>query len=314
MSKSKKRIEILTSEVKSTEDNVTLKDILLKARGYKFANEFKDYELKILSTANSNIIIGLITTGHNKNLPPKKDKLTGNHSKLGIDISKENLSYGNVFLYDKEMNVLFYEINKNGCDVDDLVKYLKSCWNKSDETNLVEVSFYPVSRKGEYQRLLKMSYFKEFQVEIANPSAIMQDIEDDDSTMLSTARKYISDAAKSNTDTMVVKFAAHGKKHNKFGLGRQNILKLAKSFQHLFTKGHRQNINVLKVKGYYSDPELPSTLQPINLITDTFNVHISLTDKIQHEDLQGIERAAEIEKLYNKLLPELKTIFSSNNN
>lgn len=67
MSKSKKRIEVLTSVVKSTEDNVTLKDILLKARGYKFANEFKDYELKILSTANSDIIIGLITTGHNKN-------------------------------------------------------------------------------------------------------------------------------------------------------------------------------------------------------------------------------------------------------
>ena len=104
------------------------------------------------------------------------------------------------------------------------------------------------------------------------------------------------------------------KKHNKLGLGRQNVLRLVKSFQHLISKGHRQNINILKVQGYYSDPELPSTLQPINLIADTFNVHISLTDKILHEDLQEFERATEIEKLYRKHLPELKTIFLSNKN
>lgn len=310
MSKSKKRIEVLQPVVKSTEDNVTFKELILACDKYLYANEFKDYELTILSQKDG-VTIGIITTGHNKNLPPKKNKVTGTHSTLGIDITKENLSFGNVFLYDADLNVLFYEVNKNGCYLDDLKEYLQNKWNLDNTENLVDVNFYLVSRKGEYERLLKMSYFKEFQAVIANPTEVLQEIEDSESSMLGTARKYVSDAAKANTDTLVVKFSTHGKKINKTGLARQTVLKLVKSFQHLISYGLRNHVEVLRVQGYFSDPELPSTLQPINLIADTFTIHISLTDKLLHNDLQESERVAEVRKLYIKHLPELKMLFKS---
>ena len=108
MSKSKKRIEVLQPVVKSTEDNLTFEKLILTCNKYLYANEFKDYELSILSQKD-NVTVGIITTGHNKNLPPKKNKVTGTHSTLGIDITKENLSFGNIFLYDANLNVLFYE-------------------------------------------------------------------------------------------------------------------------------------------------------------------------------------------------------------
>lgn len=308
MSKSKKRIEVLQPVVKSTEDNVTFEKLILACNKYLYANEFKDYELIILSQKDD-VTVGIITTGHNKNLPPKKNKVTGTHSTLGIDITKENLSFGNVFLYDANLNVLFYEVNKNGCYLDDLKAYLQNKWNLDNTENQVDVNFYLVSRKGEYERLLKMSYFKEFQAVIANPTEVLQEIEDSESSMLGTARKYVSDAAKANTDTLVVKFSTHGKKINKTGLARQTVLKLVKSFQHLITYGLRNHVEVLKVQGYFSDPELPSTLQPINLIADTFTIHISLTDKLLHDDLQEAEREAEVRKLYIKHLPELKRLF-----
>ena len=274
MSKSKKRIEVLTPVVKSTDDNVTFEKLILACNKYLYANEFKDYELSILSEKDG-VTVGIITTGHNKNLPPKKNKITGTHSTLGIDITKENLSFGNVFLYDSNLNVLFYEVNKNGCYPDDLKDYLQTKWNKENPENQAEVNFYLVSRKGEYERLLKMSYFKEFHAEIANPTEVLQEIEDNDFSMGNLAKKYITDAAKANTDTLVVKFSTHGKRINKAGLGRQVILKYVKSFQHLFSLGQKRNVQVLKVQGYFSDPELPTTLQPINLVADTFTIYIT---------------------------------------
>lgn len=308
MSKSKKRIEVLQPIVKSTEDNVTFEKLILACNKYIYANDFKDYELTVLSQKDG-VTVGIITTGHNKNLPPKKNKATGSHSTLGIDITKGNLSFGNVFLYDATLNVLFYEVNKNGCYLDDLKAYLQNKWNIDNTENLVDVNFYLVSRKGEYERLLKMSYFKEFQAVIANPTEVLQEIEDNESSLLGIARKCVSDAAKANTDTLVVKFSTHGKKINKTGLGRQTILKYVRSFQHLFSIGQKRNVQVLKVQGYFSDPELPTTLQPINLIADTFTIYISLTDKLLHNDLQEAEREAEVKKLYLKHLPELKMLF-----
>ncbi|MDE6513151.1 MAG: hypothetical protein K2L05_03080 [Muribaculaceae bacterium] len=310
MSKSQKRIEVLRPVVKSSNGNVTFAQLISLSDGYQYANNYKDYELKILSNENG-ILVGLVMTGHNKNLPPKKNKTTGTHSQLGIDITKENLSFGNVFLYDESLNVLFYEVNKNGCFLDDLTVYLQNKWNSQNLENQSEVKFYLVSRMGEYERLLKMTYFKEFVAEIANPTEVLQVIADNESSMLSTARKYVTDAAKANTDTMIVKFSTLGRKINKVGLTRQNVLRLVRSFQELFQLGLRKNVEVLKVQGYFNDPELPTTLQPINLIADTFNIHISLTDKILHDDLQETERMTEIKKLYAKHLSELKKIFKS---
>lgn len=305
-----KRIEVIAPHIKYTGDEeITFESILTNANKQKSADAFKDYQLTLLSTELPNCTVGIINTGQNKNLPPKKEKATGRLSKLGINIEKENLCFGNILLYDAELNVLFYEVNMNGCFVSNLCDYLTSKWNGIHDEQ-IEISFNAVSRKGEYSRMLKMTYYKEYYAEFANPTEILQAYKDDNSTQFSLAKRYLNDGVKSNSDKLVVKFSTYGKKNNKTGLSRQALMKFVNSVRYLFNGDQKKNVIALKVEGYFSDPALPKSLQPINLIADTFNIFIKLTDKVLQEDIQEIERKTEIEKLYSKHLPELKYIFN----
>lgn len=305
-----KRIEVIAPHIKYTGDEeIAFGSILKNANKKKRADAFKDYQLTLLSTELPNCIIGIINTGQNKNLPPKKEKATGRLSKLGINIEKENLCFGNILLYDAELNVLLYEVNMNGCFINNLRDYLTSKWNDIHDEK-IEISFDTVSRKGEYSRMLKMTYYKEYYAEFANPTEILQAYKDDNSTQFSLAKRYLSDGVKNNSDKLIVKFSTYGRKNNKTGLSRQALMKFVNSVRYLFNGDQKKNVIALKVEGYFSDPALPRSLQPINLIADTFNIFIKLTDKVLQEDIQEIERKREIEKLYSKHLPELKYIFN----
>lgn len=305
----RKRIEVIAPCIKYLGDTEIMFDsILTNVNGKKGADSYKDYQLKLLNTTLENCIIGIINTGQNKNLPPKKEKSTGQLSKIGIDIDRENLCYGNILLYDKNLNVLFYEVNMNGCSVDNLCDYFVKEWNKTQDEK-IQISFNSVSRKGEYERMLRMTYYKEFNAEFANPQEILEAYKDDNSSQFSLAKRYLSDGVKNNSDKFVIKFSTLGKKNNKTGLTRTSLMKLVNSVRYLFIGEQKKNVLALTVKGYFTDPDISSSIQPINLIADTFNIFIKLTDKVLQEDIQETERKTEIEKLYIKHLPELKIIF-----
>ncbi len=309
--KSTKRVEVISPLIKTTgQDTVDFQKVLKKVSSKKFGDEFKDHEIKLLDTDLADCIVGVVITGQNKNLPPKKDKETGEHSKLGINPYKENLSFGNIFLYNNALNILFYEVNMNGCYPNKLEKYLMHLWNTTpDQEETIELSFNPVSRKGEYQRMLKMTHYREVYAEFVNPAEILQEYKDDNDAVFSMTKRYLKDGLNSNSDKLVVKFATYGKKNNKTGLGRQAVMKFVNSVRYLFNGSQKKNVTALKVQGYFTDPNSPKSIQPINLIADTFNIFINLTNMTLLEDLQLVERKSEIERLYNKHLPELKHIF-----
>ena len=84
---------------------------------------------------------------------PCKTLLRATDFLLLVDITHEKLSYGNAFLYDKKMNVLFYERNKNGCFIDTLAKFIMQLWNQNElehEDIKIELDFIAILRKGEY--------------------------------------------------------------------------------------------------------------------------------------------------------------------
>lgn len=120
--KKPKRIEVLSTKVKqlvdSPESEMTFEDILIFMNGRKCYDEFKEYELKLIDTKLNNCIVGIIITGQNKNLPAKRDRATGEFYPLNLNPDKETLSFGNIFLYDKNLNILLYEVNINGCYID----------------------------------------------------------------------------------------------------------------------------------------------------------------------------------------------------
>lgn len=308
--KTKKRVEVISPIVKTVrQGKLDFKAIIQDIGSRKFGDGFKDHEIKLLPTELNNCIVGVIVTGQNKNIPPKKDKETGEHSKLGINPDKENLSFGNIFLYDDNVNVLFYEVSMNGCFPNKLGEHLMRMWNTSHQDDKIELSFNPVSRKGEYERMLKMTNYREVYAEFANPTEILQAYKDDNSTIFAMAKRYLKDGLHTNSDKLIVKFATFDKRNNRAGLSRQAVMKFVNSARYLFNGYQKKNVTKLKVQGYFTDPESPKSKQPINLVADTFNIFIRLTNVTLLEDLQLVERKLEIEKLYNTNLPELKRIF-----
>lgn len=305
-----KRVDVVAPCVKTLNgEDVLFSQILKDIDGKKKANAYKDHQLKLLTTEKVNCNVGLIITGQLKNLPPKKNKVSGVLSPLDIDTNKENLSFGNICIYDDSINVMFYEVNQNGCYLDDFANYLQTKWNETYDDNKIEVSFSAVSRKGEYSRFVKMSYYKEVYVEFSNPNEIIEAHKDDKSSTWAHAKKYISAADKSNSDKLIIHFSTFGKKINKAGLSRKTTKTFIDAVRYLLTGSQKKNVEKLKIKGYFTDPDSPKALQPINLVADTFNIYIKLADKIKQEDLQELDRKTEIEKLYDKHLSELKDIF-----
>lgn len=309
MTTKSKRIEVVSPNIKCYGENVSFKQLLESVNSFKFRMEFKDHEIKLMNTKLDNCSLGIVITGQNKDLPPKRNNKTGEFYKLNLDVHTEKLSFGNIFLYDDSINILFYELNINGCYLNKLAEYIQNYWNSNNEDK-VELSFTPVSRKGEYERMMRMGYYKEFYVELTNPTEIMQDYNDNNSSLFSTAKRYIKNSVNNKSDVLVLKYSTHGRRINKFGLLAKEVHNLARSFGVLLAGEQRKNVKKLKVTGYFTDPNDPQTLQPINLVSDVFSLYIKLTTQTLHSDLQEGERKSEIEKLYQKHLPELKYIFN----
>ena len=237
--KKPKRIEVLSTKVKqlvdSPESEMTFEDILIFMNGRKCYDEFKEYELKLIDTKLNNCIVGIIITGQNKNLPAKRDRATGEFHPLNLDPDKETLSFGNIFLYDKSLNILLYEVNINGCYIDKFVSCIYQEWQKDGDDDIkFDLSFPVLSRKGEYERLLNMTYYKEFFVELTCPQEILEEYKDDNSSILSIVKRHLKDGIQNNTDSIIIRYSTFGKKENKEGLARRPLLKVVDSVRYLF--------------------------------------------------------------------------------
>lgn len=180
-----------------------------------------------------------------------------------------------------------------------------------DDDIKFDLSFPVLSRKGEYERLLNMTYYKEFFVELTCPQEILEEYKDDNSSILSIVKRHLKDGIQNNTDSIIIRYSTFGKKENKEGLARRPLLKVVDSVRYLFNGNQKKNVKALKIKGYLQDPDEKCTMKPVNLVTDTFNIFIKLTVKLLLTDIQQSERQQEIEKLYIKHLPEFKYIINS---
>ncbi len=306
----KKRIDVVAPIVKVLEGAaVMFSDIIKSADNVKMSNTYKDYQQKNIRTKLPNCLLGIVVTGQLKNLPPKKNKETGVFSELDLDTTTENLSFGNIHLYDSKMNVLFYEVNQNGCNLDDYARYLAAIWNRKHDDNKVEISFSTVSRKGDYERMVKMSQFKDVSIKIALPTEVFNAYKDDNSTVFSILKRQLKDAVKSKSDYLTIDFGTFAKRTNKVGLDRSHTINWVKAVRYILKGSQKKNVEMLKVKGYFTDPHIPGSIQTINLVADTFDIYITLPDKTKHKDLQENDRTSQIEKLYNNNLSELQLIF-----
>lgn len=308
----KKFVEVLTPRVKclsQVESEITFSDILSYMSGRTVYYSDKEYIVKTYGTDNlENCLEGIIVTCQNKDIPPKRNNQTGEFSALPVDIDHEKLSFGNAFMYDKRMNVLFYERNKNGCFIDTLAKFIIQMWNQDEEEHKdikIELDFIAILRKGEYERALNMGYYKEFIAEFTNPKAILEEMADENSSLYGISKRCATEAFKAKSDRFEIKMSTFGKQLNEDGLSIRTIKGHLRSVRTLLEGRMKCNVEKVRIKGYSSDPEESSSIQTIDLVADVFKPYFRLTSNSLNSNLQELERRHELRKVYQDIRQEV---------
>lgn len=314
----KKYVEVLTPRVKCFSQNdseITFSDILSYMSGKTVYYNEKEYIVRTYGSDNlENCIEGIVVTGQNKDIPPKRNDQTGEFSALSVDIDHEKLSFGNAFLYDKELNILFYERNKNGCFIDTLAKFFTQIWNQNEEEHediKIELDFNAILRKGEYERAIKMGYYKEFIAEFTCPKAILEELEYDKSSLYGISKKCATEAVKAKSDRFEIKISTFGKQVNKDGLSIRTIKEYLRSVRTLLKGRMKSNVEKVRIKGYSSDPEDSSSIQTIDLVADVFKPYFRLTSNSLNSNLQEVERRQELRKVYQNIRQEVARCISN---
>jgi len=314
MENKKRFIDVLSTKLTFNEsndsnNNATFADILRFMNGKDFRQSDKIFEFSLLQTSISNCMIGIIVTTQDSNIPPIRNKRTKEYSQVNINPSTQGLAYANIFLYDMQRNILLYEVNKFGCFPNKLKEFICNKWNEENGNQLLELAFPPVLKAKAYQRMLKMSYYKRFVVELYNPKEIISCFDENSDSIENNLLKHnLQMSNDNNADIFKFEQIAITKKHNKKGLIRSLINGLVDTIKlNILDKGYKQNIQTLKIEGYSEDPE-DKGYKSIDLLADTFNEYFKITDIQLQSNVQQDERQQGIEGLFNKLLPQLKQL------
>ncbi len=309
MSRKKRNIEVLSVKLRFADDEprtVTFSEILNCLNGREYRFQEKIFNFSLLQTDKLNCIAGIIITTQDSDIPPKRNKFTGVYNTIQIDVQTEGFAYANIFLYDTDRNILLYEINKNGCFPNQLKEFIYSSWNADEENVRFDISFPPVLRLNEYDRMLRMDRYKKIKIELFNPVDLVDSIrESTDSIYNNILKSNINFGAQTNANTIIIEQTAFQKRINLEGLSHSMVRGLVNAVrQHI----RQNNIQTLTVEGYDSDSEDPNRCKIIDLVGDTFKEYFWITDIQIHSDVQQSERKEGIEDLYDRLLPEFRQL------
>jgi len=301
--------------VQEGEDQVSFADVLrfmaMGRREYRVGD--KSFYVSLFdSPSNQNYLEGLVITTQDSDIPPKRNKQTGVFSAVDIDTRTEGFAYANVFLYDITRNVLVYEINKNGCFPRQLTEAIYHYWNMLEEGSegrtRFDLTFPILARRDEYDRMLRMSYYKKVSVELVNPQGLVAEQINEEGSIGEWIRSSALRAAGCNANVIKLEQTAFSRRLNPEGLSHNDVKEIVDKVKSLFG---RSNIQKLEVQGYTEDAEDPNRCHPVDLLTDAFKESFRIEDIQVHTDLQRQERKHGIENLYSRVLPEIRQILDN---
>ena len=283
----------------------------VNGKNYYYAEGGKYLELIIVErNKEDGLVKGVVITTQDSDIPPKRNKRTGEMSSVDIDVNIEGFAYANAFLYDVKRSMLIYEINKNGCFPKLLKEMIYNLWNAktdiAEERPKFNVSFPFVARKHQYNRMLRMSYYKKFCIQLASPQNLLNEFVDENDSMHNAIKALAENAIEGNADMVVVEQSVHSRKMSAAGLSKSNVRSFVDMVMSCFKK---EDIMKIEVQGYIEDSEDPNRCKIVNLLSDVFDEYFTLKDIQVHEDLQLKERMAGVEKVYRKIYGELVELF-----
>lgn len=309
----KRNVDVLSVNFNYSENEtrtVVFSDILNCLNNQEFRIEDKIFNFNLLKCDIQNCMIAIVVTTQDSDIPPKRNKKTGEYTKVQINPNEEGFAYANILLYDINRNILLYEVNKNGCFPNQFKEFIYHFWNSVEDNVRFDISFPSVIRANEYQRMLQMDYYKKISIELYAPNELINCFSDKNDSIYNNLIKHqINMGVQSNANTITIEQVALQKKINPLGLSRSMVQGLVDAVKtNVADKGFRFNVQKLRIEGYTSNSEDPNKCKPIDILADSFNEHFKIPDIQVHSDVQQIDRIAGITKLYNKLLPELRQL------
>lgn len=315
MARKRRGTDVLSVRITTLEDDqeVCFENILNYLNGKKYVSRETGKLIEIQCIPDpegGNIVKGVVITTQDSDIPPKRNKMTGQMSAIGINVDVEGIAYANAFLYDLNHKVLIYEINKNGCYIKQLKELIYDLWNAvidiNDHRPKFNIDFIMLARKDEYQRMLRMEYYKQISIELARPHEIINNFIGENDSISNWIKANLENAVSGNADTVLLEQTATSRKINVEGLSRNMITSV---IHRIFEKVGRSHVSKLIVRGYTEDVEDSNRCRPVDLLTDVFDESFYLNDVAVHSNLQIQERMTGIMSIHNRILPELNAIF-----
>jgi hypothetical protein len=310
MSKKNCKIDIVSVQIKQKQDvkKMSFEQILCdnEILGQEKIIGNKSVNFTIIDN-NEEYVIGFIRATLDKDLPAKIDKKTKEISKLDVKVT-EGLAYGNVFLYSKKLNVIFYEVNKNSIYLNNFKQYIYKCYNSStnlkDNTSF-DISFGTIYRKNEYERALDMNFYKNFTLKVHQPGMLLDKIRNANKSLEKKIQNEVEDndfekelerASKLNSQIAEISYEVKKSKKSS-GLNKEVIRKILKKFHNLIGSSEiSQHIDKIEISGY-STSELDK-LNPINILGDIYYSKFELEVPRLDSNLQKTDRSKAILEVY----------------
>lgn len=311
MSKKTRKVDVVSTTLTFVgNEKVTFEEILIFLNGKEYKDTHKNIEFNIIDNNEEDYLIGIVVTTQLKEIPPLRDLETKEYKSIGIDVAKESLAFANIFLYDIKRNVFIYEINKNGCYLNQFREAVFTLWNSNDDNENIrfDLIFPTIFRANEYRRVLSLDYYKRFSIELLKPSELINEFNETNNSILKSIKSIAEAANEGNADTITYNQEVSSKQINKLGLSKSIVKNGIRAIREVANKGYRENIVECKIEGFDMDSEDPRTLKAIDIFGDVFKETFKIENITIHQDTQQNERKLGIEKIYRKILPEIKRI------
>jgi len=309
----KRKVDIVSVQINSLSGGVTptFNQLLSCIEANEYYVNGKLFELSMLDSEVQGVAMGFIETTQDSDLPPVKNKQSKELTALDINPNEEGLAFANILLYDTRLNVLIYEINRNGCYLGKLKEWIERRWNENHEEQEIEINFLAIIRRNEYNRVIGMTNYRKLVCKLLNPTQIVYEMNNHSESLAEQIiRQQAENGIQTGADFVTIEQNCTLLRLNPHGLSRDFVRGVADFTRNLLQRTRlRQNVETIEITGYSIDPESNrQKIRTIDLLADTFDESFMIPEVQLQVNLQREDRKAGILRLYERIAPELRQI------
>lgn len=309
----KRKVDIVSVQINSLSGGVTptFNQLLSCIEANEYYVNGKLFELSMLDSEVQGVAMAFVETTQDSDLPPVKNKQSKELTALDINPNEEGLAFANILLYDTCLNVLIYEINRNGCYLGKLKEWIERRWNENHEGQEIEINFPAIIRRNEYNRVIGMTNYRKLVCKLLNPTQIVHEMNNHSESLAEQIiRQQAENGIQTGADLVTIEQNCTLLRLNPHGLSRDFVRGVADFTRNLLQRTRlRQNVETIEITGYTIDPESNrQKIRTIDLLADTFDESFMIPEVQLQVNLQREDRKAGILRLYERIAPELRQI------